>query len=194
MKFPKSLIAVIVLISLPIICLSAPHGGKEMKLDEHAKTIIISQTINLLILVVAIYFLAKKAIVKFFSDRQSQYLESAEKTKAVVEKAKAELSDLQARMKKLDDTAKSSIEGAAAEAVRVRGRSIEEAQENAKRIKEESRLTISAEALKASLEVRKELIAEATSIASSQLSAKLSSEDHLRLQGDFLNNMQGAQK
>ena len=63
-----------------------------------------------------------------------------------------------------------------------------------KRIREEAALTAKLEIEKAKNHLRDQIIKESFAVAQAQLSSLVSKEDHARLQGEFLHNIQVVQR
>jgi hypothetical protein len=70
----------------------------------------------------------------------------------------------------------------------------QDAENTAKRIRDEAKEAARIEVEKAKIQLREALVEEAMSIARKQISSAVTVEDHQRLQADFINHIQAVQK
>lgn len=180
---------------LPVISFanSGAHGGHEVHFDAHAQKIVISQTINFIILVSLLTFLMKAKIKSFFADKKEAYVKAAEKSKAAQVSAESSFNELRVRLDKLQSTADESVSRARAEAADLKKQIIDEANALSAQIKRETETFAALEVEKGKRQIKSLLVSESIQLARAQLGTKISSEDHQRLQGDFIQNIQGVQ-
>lgn len=134
-------------------------SGEHNQHDEGIPTqTIIYQAINLGLLLIGLFFATKKSIVLLFESRQKNYKEQAEKTEAAMKEAEKELSDIKSKLSNLEQSEQKSIELAQQEATKQKSKLIEESTQQAKKIKEDVSLIISAELAKAKTEIRSEIV------------------------------------
>ncbi len=183
----------ILMIALPTLALAA---GGEGHGDPHAIPVkmIVYQTINIVILLGgAIYFL-REPVRKFFKERQGAFVADARKAEDARNAAEQQRADIQLRLQKLESTADESISRAKVEAADMKKQLIAEADAISKRIREEAEEAARIEVEKAKGQLRDTLIQESLKMARSQITTKVTPEDHQRLQSDFINHIQAVQK
>lgn len=150
------------------------------------------QVVNVTILVVGLVYFTKDAARKYFAERHQVFVAAAQKAQAARSQAEAEHTEIQVKLSKLESTAAESISRAKAEAAELKHQLVAEAEAASKKIKTEAEQAARLEIERAKNHLREQLIQDAVVAARAQLSQKVSSDDHQRLQGEFINNMQGA--
>lgn len=151
---------------------------------------VIYQTINVLILFGGLFYFLRGTVVKFYRDRQSNFLAAAEKSQAARLAAEKQFAEIKAKIEQLEKTEEESLSRARAEAADMKKALEKEAQEIANRIKQEATETARLETHKAQAQLREQLLSEALQAAKSVLSKDIASTDHQKLQNDFVNNVQ----
>jgi F0F1-type ATP synthase membrane subunit b/b' len=170
------------------------HGEHSAGLDEHTIKTIIYQAINVCALVAGLIYFLKVPVQKFFTEKKAEYVAAANRAQQARKLAEEEHLQIQIRLNKLESTADESVSRAKAEAAEMKNQLIHEASAISKRIREEAILAAKLEVEKAKHQLRDELIKEAFIQAKENLESKVSLEDHTRLQGEFINNIQAAQR
>ena len=145
-------------------------GGGEAHDESHipVETITV-QAINLGILLIAIFFFVKKAIVDAFLARQADFKEQSMKTAKALELAENELKEIKAKLRDLEQNESMSIEKAKSEAELLKSKIVVEAESQAKKMKDDVALIVNAEIYKAKNEIRKEIIEHSISAAQKNL-------------------------
>jgi F-type H+-transporting ATPase subunit b len=151
------------------------------------------QTINVTILAAALIFFTRKGIKDHFKGRHASFVAAANKAQSVRLAAEQENQDIKARLTKLETTADESVIRARAEAAAMKQALIAEADAAAKRLAVEAASAAQLEIDKAKLKLREQLVQESLVSARAALE-KVSSDDHQRLQGQFIDNMQAVQR
>lgn len=131
-----------------------------------------TQAINLGILLVALFFLVKGAIVEGFKKRQSQFVDQAEKTKASLKAAELALSDIKSKLQTLESGEKSSVEKATKEAEALKMSLLNDANTQAQKIKDDTKLIVNAELEKAKAEISTIIMGGAVAATSKKISDK----------------------
>ena len=139
-------------------------------------------------------YLLKAKVKKYFVDKKAEYVAAAEKSMSARKQAEEEHLQIKVQLNKLESTSDESISRAKAEAAEMKSQMLAEAQAISKRIREEAAATARLEVERAKVRLREELIAEAFVIAEAQMNSKVSKDDHARLQGEFINNIQAVQR
>ena len=147
MKIATTLL--IVLISVIARANGGEHGGAEHDASFIPLEEIGWQALNLGILLVAIIFFIRKSIVEAFANRQKEYLERSERTKAALKEAEAALSEIKGKMSELESSEQKSLAIAKQEAEALKENMIKEAQAASEKIKRDAQLTLANEVNKA---------------------------------------------
>jgi len=178
-----------ILISIISFASESAHGGHE---EIPVKTIIY-QTINVTIMFAALFYFLKNPVKDFFKQKKDLFLSFAERAQSQRQAAEEQHQEIKVKLTKLESTADESISRAKAEAADLKKQLIDEANSLSKRIKTEAETTAKLEIEKAKNHLREEMIKEATALARNQMSTKVSTEDHKRLQGEFIESIQAVQ-
>lgn len=188
----KYLLSLFVL-ALPVLVFAAGKGGHG---DAHAipTKMIIYQTINVVILLSGVVYFLRAPIRQYFKDRRETFLGEANRAEAARKQAEQERMDIQLRLEKLESTAGESVARAREEAAEMKKQLIAEAEAISKRIRDEASEAARIEVEKAKAHLRDTLVRESLQMARTQLSSKVTPEDHQRLQSDFINHIQAVQK
>lgn len=165
----KKALAIFFLVALSagfVFGVDAGHHG-----DSHipVKTILV-QTINLGLLLILMFFAVRKTIVAAFKSKQLQYTEQAAKTAAAMKQAEQSLSEIKEKLNTLESTEKQSLDNAKKEALNIKNKIIEDSAIQAKKIKEDVTLILSAELNKAKNEIRNEIISVSMDVAKKNIS------------------------
>jgi F-type H+-transporting ATPase subunit b len=172
---------------LGISALAQEHGA-------HAEGIpwksIFWQCFNLAIVFAIIYFAARKQIVAFFKQRQMGFLHQAKKAEEAKAQAEKQFMDIKHRLEHLNATYQESLQRAQAEAADLKKQMVVEAQDQAKRIKEEAQITVKIESQRAQRDLHEKFVQETISLARQVLQRDIGSADHQKLQTEFTKNIE----
>lgn len=155
-------------LALPAATLAASgaHGDDHIPFSQ-----IGWQAANLGILLVGLFFFIRKSIVETFKNRQKDYLDRAEKTKAALKHAEAALAGMKTKLAELEAGEQKSIESAKQQAEVLRANLLKEAEAAAEKIKADATLTIKNELNKARAEINNEILNQAVSSAKKALTS-----------------------
>jgi F-type H+-transporting ATPase subunit b len=171
--------------------LFAAERGESRGLDDHQVKVIIYQSINVTIMFIGLWYFLRKSVREHFQTKRNNFVVAAEKAQKMREAAEQERVEIQLRLSRLQSTADESVARARAEAADYKNALIAEAKEVSKRIKKEAEDTAIFEVERARNHLRAQMIKEATALAAGQMESKLTSEDQRRLQGEFIEHIQG---
>jgi F-type H+-transporting ATPase subunit b len=183
--------------SLTILLITLLMPAMVLAEEEHAvfnSKLFGYQCLNVGIMVIALVYFLREGTVKFFKDKRASYLAAAEKSQQAKKQAEQERSEIQARLNKLENSADESIARARAEATDMKKALIAEADAISKRVQDEAQNSVHMEIERAKNQLRDQIVKDSIAVARAQLSSKVSPEEHQRLQGEFINHMQGVQK
>lgn len=181
------------ILAIPFVALATEgHGaeGSHAGLDGATVKTIIYQFINIGLLIGGLIYFLRKSVKEFFASKKSAFIAEAEKAQSARLAAEQEHMQIQVRLNKLESTADESLSRARAEAAEMRNQMIAEAQALSKRIREEAHLSAQLEIERAKNHLREQMIKEAVESSRQQMNTKVSVDDHKRLQGEFINNIQ----
>jgi len=151
-----SILLLMVLKSVTVLAETGAHATTE---DHGVPWYSVAiQAINLGILLVAIFFFVRKGIVAAFAKRQSDYQEQSQKTAQLLAQAENELKDIKTKLSTLESTESASLEKAQHEAEAMKHKMIIETEQQAKKMKDDVALIVSAEVYKAKNEIRSSII------------------------------------
>ena len=163
-------------------------------LDAHAIQTILYQTLNVGILFGALGYFGIPKIRAVLKQKRQDFLDQASKSEAARSQAQAELDEIKKKLQVLETQRAESILRAKADAAATRESLLKEGQALAERLRSEARQAAAQEVERARRNLQEEALAEALKLAKGQISSKVSSEDHQRLQGDFIQNIQVVQQ
>jgi len=153
----------------------ASGGGHEAAAGEHTGIPLKEigwQAANLGILLIALFFLVKGTIVEAFAKRQSQFVDQAEKTKASLKAAELALSDVKTKLSVLESGEKASIDKASKEAEALKASLLNDANSQAQKLKDDTKLIANAELEKAKAEIGTIIMANAVTATSKKINDK----------------------
>jgi len=171
------------------ICAFAATGEHSAHDDNHIPTDwIMYQTINLGILLIAMFFILKKSVVALFKDRYGSFHDQAAKTEAATKQAETALSDIKNRINELQTSEQSTISKAQADAEALKNKMIQETEAQAEKLKADTKLIVAAELTNAKDEIRKEIINASIEIAKANIKNSAADITKKSEQG-FLNDL-----
>lgn len=173
---------------LPSAALAAGAKGEGIPVQT-----IIAQVVNLTILFGALIYFFRGNIKQAFIDRKSLYLAAAQKSAAAREEAEKHLSDLKSKIEKLETQKDSELKKAEHDAVLMKAQILAEAQSLSAKIRAEAELTAKVETAKAEAQLKSHLLTESIAAAKMILAKDINSQDHEKLQTEFVKHVQGAQ-
>ncbi len=175
------------IIALPAMAMAAE--GHSAGLDEKTIKTIVFQAINVGVLIAGLVYFLKKPTREFFKNKKETFVAAARKSLEARQTAENEKMQIQVRLNKLESTADESLSRAKAEAADMRTQMLAEAETISKRIRQEANSAARLEVERAKNHLREQMIADATTLSRGQMQ-KVTTEDHQRLQGAFIDNIQ----
>lgn len=181
-----------ILAMTPIFALASgsENGGHGEGIPETVKY----QAINIIILIAGIIYFAKGAVVSFFTSRQAEYVQAAQKSAKARQEAESNLTEVKTKLQDLVGKQDETITLAHSQAEETKKQLMAEAEQISKRIKDEAALTAKLEIQKAEKALREQLIHDSFEIARNVLAKDISTQDHASLQSSFSKNIEGAAK
>ena len=149
------LIAISTLVSSTVAV--AAGGGAHDENHIPVKTIL-TQAVNLGILLIVLAIFTRKSIQGIFKAKKDLFLEDSLKTAQALKLAEIELSEIKSKIKTLETTESASLLNAEKEAESTAQKMVFEAQAQGKKIVEDTSLVIGAELSKAKNHIREKII------------------------------------
>lgn len=148
---------VLVVVSIVSAVALAAGGGAHDENHIPVKTIV-TQAVNLGILLVVLAVFTRKSIQAMFKAKKDLFLEDSLKTAQALKLAEIELSDIKSKIKTLETGEAASLMNAEKEAESTAQKMVSDAQAQGKKIVEDTSLVISAELSKAKNQIREKII------------------------------------
>ncbi len=171
------------------LALAGEEGSHGITLSQIKNLLWFS--INFLVFLFILYKLLKKPVVNFFKNRKENFLKEYEELLTKKKAAEAKYLELQEKIKNLKVEAEAIYQNYIEQGIREKERILEEAKQQAERLKEYAQLYIVQEIEKAKDTLRKELAEEALSLAEEILRKNISQEDQKNLFNNFLEQIKG---
>ena len=148
--------------------------------------LVFHQAFNLSIVLGAIFYFARPAIVEHFKQRRDQYVVEAEKVNRLKREAETRLKDIEQRLLLLEKTKADSISKAHIESQALKQRLLREAEDAALRLSREASATAAAEVQRAKQKLLEKMSQSALAEAQNILKKDISGADQGRLQEGLL--------
>ncbi|MCE3009408.1 MAG: ATP synthase F0 subunit B [Proteobacteria bacterium] len=153
-----------------------------------------AQAFNVSLLFGGLFYFLRTPVKNFFANKKTNFVSAAEKSQAARKAAEDERMEIQVRLTKLESTADETISRARAEASDMKKQLIAEAKNLSEKLRQEAQAAAKIEIEKAKNSLRSAMIQDAAKLAREEIGTKLSGEDHSRLQGQFIQNIQAVHK
>lgn len=149
------------------------------------------QAANLGILIVIIFYFARKSIVEMFAKRRTDYIEQSEKTKTLLIRAEAELKEIKTKLAQLESGENNAFETAQHEANLIKSNLIKDSEAQAVKMKNDAAAAIQNELLKAKAEINQIILAEAV-VSAKQKLAEAGPQSQKAIETQFLSQVDKA--
>lgn len=188
-------LSALIIALLPALVFAASEGEHHgpAHLTDHDVQKIIYQAINVGAILIGLIYFLRKPIVEFFNQRRRDYQTAAARSQEIQRKAEEERKNIESQLIKLESTADESISRARAEAADLKANLINEAKLLSERLRKEAETTAIVEVAKAKAVLKEQTIEEAAKLAEKQVSTSVSADDHLRLNKEFIKNIETVQ-
>lgn len=184
----RSLAAILALLPAVALAAAAEQGGSHHA--EGIPTVIIYQVINVVILVAGLIYYTKDGIVQSFAERRAAYVSAAKKSAIAREEAELQFLGIKNKIAHLEATEADAIVKAKTHAEEIKAQILIESKNVSARIRSDAALTAQLETKKAQKELREQLLKDSVEAARTALSRDIGSNDHQKLQGDFIKNIE----
>ncbi len=171
----------------PLAALAADgaHGHSEIPWMT-----IVSQAVNLGLLVLLLVYLTRKTVARIFRERKQMYLDLVEKADAAKNEAEKNRREIAQRLQELESTPEQAINQARVEAEEMHKKVLDDARELAKKTREESERAAQFELERAKIELREELLSTAVEAARKILRDQVGGPEQKKLQSEFVEKIQ----
>lgn len=164
----------------------AAHHGPDM-------TLVMWQALNVGILIIGLIYFLRKPVREFFAGQKAAYLDASAKTLAARTAAENDLKHIRAELNRIETTAAESVARARAESSDLKRQMVTEAESTAQRLRMDAETSAKLEVQRAVVSLRAELLQEAVAAARQQMSKGVTQEDHVRLNQEFIRNIEASQ-
>ncbi len=148
------------------------------------------QCFNLTLVLLILFFITRKSLPELFRQRQAGYVASAKKADEAKLEAEKQFLDIKHKLEHLNTSYGESVSRAQAEAADLRKQLVQEAQEQARRVKDEAEMTVKIDLQKAQRELHEVFVKESIAMAHTALSKDIATVDHQKLQTEFTKNIE----
>lgn len=179
---------VALLASVNAFASSGAHG--EAHAVEIPWTSIGVQAFNVIVLLVVLTVLLRKAVAMHFANRAKEYTALVQQAESAKKQAEARYREIKERMDNLEAGAEQSLVQARQEAEELKKKLATEAQTVSARLKTEAERTVATEIEKAKAELRHELLQSALATSHEVLKSSLSSSEQTKLQNEFVQKIE----
>ena len=173
---------------MPVFVLAEEAAG-EHEITIPYKTIFF-QALNFGLFLLIIFVVARKAVARYFLDREEKFKQALLRAEAARINAEQQKRDIEQRLNLLEQSATENIEQARAEAKELKNKILHEAQDLSKNLRDEANRTAQVEIERAKGELREELLSQAMTMAKKVLNEKMVDQDQKRLQNEFVEKIQ----
>ncbi len=183
----KSLITLVSFASTAAFAAGGAHGDAHGGIPFDVTL----QAINFVLFAVILFFVLKKPVRNFFSGRGIAFKDAAEKARKVKDAAQSKVTDLENRLRMLNEGQAQSISEAREQAEKLKNELIADAEKTAKRIIEEAKATAVAELESAKSRLRAEVAQQIIRQAQSEVQSTYKVDDQNNLEKSFIAKIGG---
>jgi F-type H+-transporting ATPase subunit b len=162
-------------------------GGADMTGD------LLKRVMNFVALAIALVFLLRKPLKKFFADRTQGITDELAELEAKREAAKADLAKIEATLKAAEADKEAILAEYRAQGEKEQAKIIASAHITAERVKTQAQFTIGQEVAQAKAELKREVAVMSASVAEDLIRQKITAQDQSRLVDEYLSKVQEVQ-
>ena len=145
----------------------------------------ILQWLNFGVLLIVLYFLLWKPLIKFLDERSGQIKKDLDEAKTKNEKAEAILAEYEVKTQEIQKEAEAFMKNAQRDALKEKNKILDAAEREVKTMMERAKKEITLEVNTVKEELKKEFSKTAVNCAEKILEKEISEKDHDRLINDF---------
>jgi F-type H+-transporting ATPase subunit b len=149
------------------------------------------QTFNIAVLVGILVFFLRVKVTAYFKTRAEDYQRAFDSARQAKELAEHELAEIKKRLAKLESTEGESLDSAQKDATRFKENMVKEALELSDKVRSDASQTAQVEVEKAKMQLRDFVLNESVVGARKRIGEIAGDADQRRLQKDFVNNLGG---
>lgn len=147
---------------------------------------LISPTINFSILVIGLFFLLRKPVVKMIANRRDQIDAQVREARAAKEEAENKLKEFSKKLSSFESEAQEVLKRAEQDALATKEKIIQSARVSAEKIIKEAELTAQANVQEFKDQIRRETIARVVAQAELMIRERVSSDDQKRIVNEYV--------
>jgi len=165
---------------------AAGGGGEHAEQVSKWHAIDTYKVLNFALLVIVLFFVAKKPVKEFFQSRQKGIEEELTDLEQKKRDAEKELADYESRLKNLKEESDRILEDYARQGEEAKKRIIAEAEEQAEKLEELAKRNIEQEFKTAKAALKKEIVEKAVEEAEKLVKDSIAEEDQDKLVDEYL--------
>ena len=186
----KAVFSLLTLIFAPALVFAAGSEHSSGAYPGGVPFVVVYQAINVVILFGGLFYFMKEPVILLFANRKSQYLAAATKAQTIRQQAEQDHSEIKSKLASLESSTEQSLAQAKQDAANMKTQMLAEAEALSKRIREEAKLAAQLEFERAKNKLREDVLRASFEAARASLGSKVSTDEHRRLEGEFLNKIQ----
>lgn len=148
------------------------------------------QAINFTLFALLMFFFLRKPVVNYFRGREESFKSALVKAEAARKEAEQRRNEIKRKIEQIESTAEQSIANARAEAQALREKITQEAAELSRNLKDEAHQAAQHEVVRATNQLRDELLSQAMTLSKQLLADKMAEPDQKRLQTEFVDKIE----
>ena len=184
------------LVATALFCLlSVAAFAAEPEAAAHAEegaipTSVLYQFINFALYAGLVFYFVRKPVRSYFQNREAGFNQALVKAQEARKEAEEQRRTIQTKITQLESNQAQSVEQARAEAEALKTRILQEAEDMARRLREEASRTAAFEIERAKNELREDLLNQSVALSAKILTEKMAEPDQKRLQTEFVDKIQ----
>ncbi len=164
----------------------ASSGGGHGEVHNSWLTIDTWKVLNFTLLVIGVFFVAKKPVAEFFSSRARSIEEEINELEQKKADAEKKLAEYQTKFKNLDQESKQIVEDYIKQGEEAKARILAEAEAQAEKLEDMAKRNIEQEFKAAKTKLQQEIAEKAMDKAEEVIKASISSDDQDKLVDEYL--------
>lgn len=169
-----------------IVFISSTHAIASEAGAAGVPTVVFYQVLNLGILIAMLTFFLKDKVRVYFASKRENYLKAASEAQEVKKRVEEQSRILREKIAKLDSTMEATVQKAEADALIFNQKLVDEARQQAEKLKKETEKTVEAEIHKAIDGLKSDVIDQAIVSSRELIRTQLKDSDQKRLQNEFV--------
>lgn len=187
-RMNKKLLQIVFFVSILVVAISSFAFASSEGSEVHNAWLKVDtwKVLNFVVLVVGVFFIARKPVAQFFSSRVKNIEEEIKELELKKADAQKKLVEYQAKFRNLDQESKKIIEEYIKQGEGAKTRIIAEAEAQAEKLEDMAKRNIENEFKSAKDKLQREIVEKAMAKAEEVIKASISSDDQDKLVDEYL--------